>query len=736
LRIIIIAITVSLFLYGEITNIKFNGLNFISSTRAINIIGIKIGDEFDKDKTNIALKELYKLAYFKNISSHYDDGILTFEFIEQKAIGNIIFKHKFENKSKQEIYSMINIKKGDIYSSYKINKAKSLILELLHEENLINSYIEIDEKIDKNFINLTFKVKEGSNIFIDKIFINGNNNFSEDIIKKELLIKAKHPYLSSVIFFDDGKLDFRMLDFDDDKLREFYLQNGYLDAKITKHLVEVDRNNKKASLYVSIDEGMAYKLKGISIFDINDKQNNIVKKYNDLSLEVDEVFNINNFRKDLAYIEKEFKNKGYAKTIISPKLDKKNSNIYLSLIINKQEIYTINDIFIQGNNKTQDTVIRRNLYVVLNDTYNKQDIEDSKISLLRTGMFETVEIKEEFTKNNKIDLIVQVTEKKTAEWIMGGGYSDIDGLFINLSIQDSNTFGSGITTKLSSTLSNNKKKYVFSLDNPMVFDTDYSAGFNVYKRDETNIIYAKESVGFGVNVGKKLNRNTNMYLSLNSDDSVIDSNNSEFNISEKKNYFENSIAMKLKYNSTNRFFDPTRGITYTGSVKLSGGILGGSVDILDISNYLTFHKTLKSYINFDSIVNLKFSIRNVIPLNNEDIPIHKRIFLGGSKNIRGFVHNSIYPTIDNKNIGGTDSFNTSFELSTIIPGQKTFRFVTFVDYGIIGVENKNYIEKSSYGMAIKIGAGMLPIAIYYSKPITYNDNDKLNAVELVIGNTF
>ena len=737
MKIVITAIILSLLLYGEIKNIKFNNLNFISSNRAINIIGIEIGDNFSESKVNNAIKKLYKLAYFKNISSDYEDGVLTFDFIEQKSIGEIVFKHKFENKSKQEIFSMTNMKKGDIYSSYRIDKAKNLILKLLHEENLINSYVEVVEEVDNNFMNITFKVKEGSNVFIENIFISGNKHFSEDVIKEELLIKEEHPYFSSVLFFDDGKLDFRMLDFNDEKLREFYLENGYLDASITKHLVEVDRNNKKASLYLSIDEKEAYKLGSIGVFMMDDLKKDIAKEYEDLSLEVNQIFNINDFRKDLRYIQGQFKNKGYAKVGVIPKLDKEDNNINLSFVIDKKEIYTINDIFIQGNSRTQDTVIRRNLYIFLNDKYNKQDIDDSKIALSRMGFFDSVEINEEFIDKNKVNLIVSVKEKRTAQWIAGGGYSDVDGLFINFSIQDDNTFGSGVSSKVSVTSAKDTKKYVFSLTNPMIFDSDYSAGFSIYKREEANLIYTKQSVGSGINFGKKLSRNTSMSFALNSDDSVVDSNNSDKNLSnEKNNYLENSISLKIKYNSTDRFFDPTRGMTYTASAKLSGSVLGGNVDILDISNYLTFHKTLEPYIDFDSIANLKLSFHNVIALNDDKIPIHKRIFLGGSKSIRGFQHHSIYPKKDSETIGGSDSFNASFEISSIIPNQKTFRFVVFTDYGTIGVDGKDYVEKASYGMALKIGAGMIPIAIYYSLPIIYDKDDSLKKIELVIGNTF
>ncbi len=739
MKIVIFAIMLSFFLYGEIKDIKFNNLHFISNTRALNIIDINIGDKFDENKANEAIKELYQLSYFKNISSEYIDGVLTFDFISQKSIGEIVFKHKFENKSKQEVYAIINIKKGDIYSNYKINKAKNLILKLLHEENLINSYVEVVEEIDNNLINITFKIKEGSNVFIENIFISGNKHFSEDVIKDELFIKEKHPYFSSVPFFDDGKLDFKMLDFNDDKLKEFYLQKGYLDISIEKHLVEVDINNKKASLYLSIDEGEAYKLNSISIFMADDLERDIVKDYKDLSLEVGEVFDINKFRRDLRYIEGKFKNKGYAKVNVLPNIDKEKSNINLSFNIDKQDIYTINDILIQGNTRTQDTVIRRNLYMFLNDKYNKKDIDDSKTSLLRTGFFESVEINEEFIENNRINLTVNVMEKRTAQWIAGGGYSDLDGLFINFSIEDPNTFGSGVSSKVSIKTSSDNKKYTFSLTNPMIFDSDYSAGFSIYKKEEANTIYTKQSVGSEITLGKKINRNTNVFFALNSDDGIVsDTNNSEDNISigEDRNFLENSISLRLKYNSTDRFFDPTKGITYTSSAKLSGGALGGNVDILDISNYFTFHKTLKPYINFDSIFNFKFSLNNIIPLNNEKIPIHKRIFLGGSKSIRGFEHHSIYPKQDDNTKGGTDSFNTSFEISSIIPNQNTFRFVVFVDYGTIGVDNTNYVEKASYGIALKVGAGMLPISIYYSKPIIYDDDDILKTIELVIGNSF
>ena len=714
----------------NIRSIVLKDLHFISETRATQVMDVQVGDVFDEGEINTAIKSLYALGYFEQIFSDYEDGVLSFSFIEHKNIGHIVFKGKFDNKSKDEISAMINLKKGDIYSKRKIRQAKKKILDILHKENFIDSQVELKEVIDVNLVNLTFEVKEGEHIFIENIFVSGNKNFDEETIKDELLLKEKHSYFSSFWFFDDGKLDFNKLIFDSAKLSEFYLQKGYLDISVQKHLIEVNKYNKKATMYVNVDEGVAYRLKDININVLDDENYNISPLKEKIFLGKGDIFDIRDFRKDIRIIKNEFRNYGYAKVQVNPDFKKDNKKINLLINVVKGDIWHINDVLISGNVKTQDLVIRRSIYVFLKDKYSYKDIEDSKTSLLRTGLFEDVKIEEQFLENNKINLIIKVKEQRTTQWIAGGGYSDLNGFFVDLTIEDSNTFGSGISSKISTTLSNTKQKYIININNPRIFHSSYSAGSSIYKKDELNLIYEKKSYGFIVNAGKKLSRDANAFMDFSSDNAEI----TDIDNNKTEDFYENALAFKIKYNSTDRFFDPTKGMTYTLSASFSGGLLGGNVNILDIYNYLTIHRTLEPYINLDSILNLKLSLNNVLSLDDKKVPIHKRMYLGGTKSVRGFIHSSISPTKDNK--GGSDSFNASLEMSNAFPGQKTFRLIFFSDYGVIGNEDKQYANKASYGIALKIDTGIVPIAIFYSKPLLYDDEDNLKPISFVIGNTF
>jgi len=726
--------------YASIGFIEFRGLSFIPKERAIDIFGIKQGDSFDEDKINQGIKDLYNSKYFKKISIKYDNNKLIINVLEHGIIGSISFRGKFENKTNQEISSLIQLKKGDIYSYVKLKKAKSLILKKLKKDNLIGSQVELIEKNNGNYIDLVFDVKEGNNIYIHNIFINGNKNISTKSIKSELMLKGKDPYFSSIPFFSDGKLNFDKMKFNKLKLKDYYLGLGYLDFDIDKHLLIVDKNNFSADLYININEGIQYIVNDSNV-SFNPKS--ISSQFNfqsSLQSFKGEIYDISIFRKNMKTINDVLRNKGYAKAIINPEFKKQANKMNIIYHITPNKIYHINDVIIKGNKRTQDIVIRRNLYIYPKSQYSLSDIEDSKTSLLRLGYFEKVNIREEFISNNKINLHIEVEETRTASWNIGGGYSSSDGLFIDFSIAERNLFGSGLSNKIKITKSKAKEEYIYDLTNPRVFNTKYSVGFQGYKRDQRQRIYNKASTGLKINIGKKLSKNMDMSFSGGIDNSLIyENNNSETNELQDKNetFSEHNIVFSLKYNSTDNFFFPKKGMTYSLYMKLSGSALGGDVNIFDIRNYFTYHKGLEPYIGIDSIFNFKAKLHNIISLDDTQIPLHKKIFLGGTKSVRGFEHNSIYPS-NNEKIGGLNSFVISGEISTPIPGQKMIRIVLFTDYGMIGVSDINDIQKASYGIAIQLNTGSIPISLSWAKPILNEDKSvgKEDLFEFMIGNSF
>ncbi len=203
----------------------------------------------------------------------------------------------------------------------------------------------------------------------------------------------------------------------------------------------------------------------------------------------------------------------------------KNKNkrvVNISFVVYPQDKVYINDVIISGNFSTKDSVIRRDIYLAPGDLFSLKDLKDSISTLKRRGYFENVTIEPQKVDNNRIDLLVKVKETATGSIQVGGGYGSYQKLMVNAALSDRNIFGSGISSSLSVDLSKVSTNYSFSINNPRLFDSEYSFGMNIYKNKYEYPTYRHDTFGVGLNIGKQLARNLHGYIGYSYSENDID----------------------------------------------------------------------------------------------------------------------------------------------------------------------------------------------------------------------
>ncbi len=167
-----------------------------------------------------------------------------------------------------------------------------------------------------------------------------------------------------------------------------------------------------------------------------------------------------------------------------------------------QEV-TINDVLISGNDTTKDRVIRRYLYLAPGDKFNATDLKDSKSALGRTGFFEKVDVESQRISEDKINLLVNVKEASTGTISAGGGYGSYEGLMVNASVSDKNFLGSGINASAGFDISKISTNYNLSFVNPKLWDSPYSLGLSVYKKNFEYVDFTQDQLGGSVTLGRE-----------------------------------------------------------------------------------------------------------------------------------------------------------------------------------------------------------------------------------------
>ncbi|MEA3497798.1 MAG: POTRA domain-containing protein [Campylobacterota bacterium] len=363
----------------DINEIKFQGLTQISNEIALETLHLKDNSKYTLPEINKAIKKFYNFNYFNNIWTTDIDNTLTFHFTEKPFIAKLTMTgYKNRDEELESLYMSMGIKKGTMYTPKKLKKAKKALLIALEREGYINSTVDIDvETINDTSVALTFEVNKGSEIIVTNVSYKGVKAL--DIGDIEDVIANKETDCCFTWFFgqNDGEMDFEQLEYDSLRIRDLYLQNGYLDAKVTPAFSKIDFNTNTASIEYTIDEGNQYTVNDIIIY-LDEEIEKVDTLYPELKLEKDDIFNITKLRKDQTFIKTAIANKGYAYTQVNYDIKPNKENHTVDIVYNAipgDKVY-IQDVVISGNSRTLDRVIRRNVYLAPTDLYNLTDLKD------------------------------------------------------------------------------------------------------------------------------------------------------------------------------------------------------------------------------------------------------------------------------------------------------------------------------------------------------------------------
>lgn len=722
---------------ATIKDIKFIGLNHLSNTSAINIAGLKVGEEINPAKINTAILNLYKQNYFENIAVENNNGILEIIVTEKPTIAKVSITGIASNDRKQ-VESILGIKRGTLLDEGSIKEAIERIKAYYEAKSYFDTIVEYKKKTLENTdgLELEFIVNRGENIIIDNVHLSGAKKFSYSDIEPAVVNKEKE-FMGWMWGRNDGKLKVFELSNDSSRIADEYMKKGYLDVQVSSPYLKTYTDTYQANLTYFIKEGKPYKIKSISIENplFDDKQN--AQTVKDLRSSTGKTINIEDIRKDVKTIETQSADLGYAFVEVYPDIQKNDQTQEATVVfkvIPHDKVY-IRNVIISGNSRTVDRVIRRELYITEGNLYNRTDLSESKNALKRTSYFDDVNIKEEKVDDTHIDLIVDVKEASTGAISGGIGYGSSDGILLNASLSDTNIFGSGIKSSVSVDKSDDTLSGRISLVNPRVLDSQYSLGGTLYSNDYEWDNYSEKNYGFDITIGRQFARYYNVSLTYNLEQSDI------YHLSptllrtgyELGKSIKSSITPAITFNNTDDYYLPRSGIIASTSLEYAG--LGGDQEFISSSSKFNFYQGLQDYIGYDLIYRYKASFYKV--WDEGYLPINQRIYLGGIRSIRGFESRTVSPKNQwGDEVGGTIAFANSVELSFPLIDRIKLRGSVFFDYGMIGRKNLDEIKRMSTGIGIEWITPIGPLQLVFAKPLNDKKGDDTNSFEFNLGTRF
>ena len=650
--------------FGEQLNIKkiiINGEQRLSETYILNFLPDLPNTELNNEILNKFTKDLYNTGLFSKIILNVNDTILQIN-VEEYPIINEIFFSGNDLIDSEALNQTILIKTRDVFNETELNDS---IENIKTEYQKIGRYLaEVTVKkieIDEGRVNLYFNINEGAILVVKNINFKGNKSFSASELKSNISTKEDAWYK----IFGSNKFIPERLEYDKEKLKEFYNRRGYIDFDVVVARGDLLPDFSGFNLNFIINEGQRYTLNKIYISSslIDKNKSKILLKQ--LDLEEGEFYDSRGVDETTKFLINYFENDGFSFVRVIPSLKKNKDLVDVTFNITEGEEKYINKIIIVGNTRTNDSVIRRELTFLEGDPFNKAKLNSSIKSIRRLGYFEKVEYSlDDSNLYNSLDITIKVKEMNTGSVSFGVGYSSLNDTSMSFGLNERNFLGEGKKLRLQADLSSRKSTYSLGMTEPYFLDRHLSLFGNVFDQESENSKgdIKSNSTGFDFGVGFQSNEISQRFkYQLTKSETTTSSSSTAASVTgeEGVEIMTSSFSHSLSEDTRDSFFNPTSGYNWRFQNTIAG--IGGDANFFkSVFNY-------KSFIPIDYgdyILGLKSGAGFITSFDNK-ITSSNRFFLGG-KTLRGFDSDGIGPrdTGNNQAIGGNNFYNLSFEMKS------------------------------------------------------------------------
>jgi outer membrane protein insertion porin family len=367
--------------------------------------------------------------------------------------------------------------------------------------------------LDQNRVDIVFEIQEGPKSKVRQINIIGNEAFDDGDLRGEMVTKQAS---LTRIFSSGTSYDPDRMAFDQQKLRQFYLTKGYADFRIVSAVAELTPDKKDFILTYVVEEGPRFKFGEVKVeSQLRDFDSD--RLATQLPMKAGDWYDAKMVEDTIEKLNETLGAFGYAFADIRPDYARDKDALTMGLVFQIAEaprVY-VEKIDVNGNTLTQDKVIRREFRLAEGDAFNSLQVKRSTARINSLGYFqEKFEVEQKpGSAPDRIILEANVEEKPTGELQLSAGYSSLEKLIFQGSIQQRNFRGRGQTVGISLAYSNYSKQVDLSFTEPYVFDKNVSLGVNLYRRDlnsfnyfgnERNTVYKQATTGFQVRAGVPL----------------------------------------------------------------------------------------------------------------------------------------------------------------------------------------------------------------------------------------
>ena len=733
----------------QLTDIRVEGLQRTDAGTVFASLPFRIGDTYNDEKGVAALRALFATGLFKDVRIQIAGSVVVVVVDERSIISSIDFvgTKEFEKEALVKALKDFGVGEGQPFDNALADRAEQELKRQYLTRSLYG--VEVTTKVtpeERNRVNVTFNVVEGSVARIRELRVLGSRDYSEKELKG--LLDLDETGLLS-FYTKSDRYSRTKLNADLETLKAWYLNRGYLEFNVESTQIAISPDKQDISITINIKEGQPYTVTAVTL------QGQYLSKEDEfkelVTIKPGQIYRAEEVATTTKAFSEKFGTFGYAFARVDarPEIDRVNGRVEIVLQADPQRRVYVRHINVAGNTKTRDEVIRREFRQFESSWYDGPKIKLSRDRVDRLGFFSdvTVDNSEVPGTPDQVDLTVAIKEKPTGNILLGAGFSSADKVSFTASVKQENVFGTGNYLGIEFNTSKSQQTISVSTVDPYFTDDGISRAIDVFYRTAQPLNsqgenYKLVTPGASIRFGVPFSEYDTVFFGVGIEQTEIRGSNNlpdtYFRYREQFGQKSTAIPFTIGWSRDGRD---------SALVPTTGRFARVNVDVSFLADQRYMRADLQLQQYFTPIRRVTLGINAEVGygrgLGDKPYPIFKNFFGGGLGTVRGFDQGSL-GQVDNLGayLGGNRRFNLNTEVYLPIPGtgnDRTLRWFTYVDVGNVwGVDDRLTLSslRASIGLGFSWVSPVGPIKISYGSPIRKEPTDRIQRLQFQLGTAF
>ncbi|WPX98060.1 outer membrane protein assembly factor BamA [Candidatus Fokinia crypta] len=417
------AITEDAAISTESVKLIVTGNKILSSSAVVHYFALPKRKAVTEQLINNSIKKLYNTGFFKDVKVQFDakEQSIVINVKEVPIVNSVLFRGN-KNISDSTLRNFMKTKPGTPYSYQRSWSDSQILKQVFREKGYFEATVTPKfVMLDDVRINVIYYIHEGSAPSVVAINFIGNKAFSDAGLKDVISMKEKTWYRAMV---DNHIVKHSTVVSDAQRVKEFYEDAGYIDCEITNTEVAILPEKKGALVTYVVDEGVRYVVRNVNVnlqkkVDFSD----LIKRIN---LRKGESVSIRKIKALQEALKEKMHEVGYAFSKVSYEIIKDGNQVDIRFNIAESSYVYVNNIIIDGNSKTKDFVVRKELEIGEGDPFKMEYVNASVSNIRSLDIFDDIDASIIPQQNDKADLKLTVKEKSTAKMQLQLAYGGMD----------------------------------------------------------------------------------------------------------------------------------------------------------------------------------------------------------------------------------------------------------------------------------------------------------------------